>query len=120
MVEIPDFDRITKLPAVPRFTGARVAAVVVVELELDVVVVVGVVVLDVVVVVGVVVLDVVVVVGVVVLDVVVVVGVVVAVLVVLATEVGCAIHIHPINSARRTAAETGIKTVRLIFTVYLA
>jgi hypothetical protein len=39
VVEIPDFDRITKLPAVPRFTGGSAAAVVVVELELDVVVV---------------------------------------------------------------------------------
>jgi hypothetical protein len=38
VVEIPDFDRITKLLAVPRFTGSRAAAVVVVELELDVVV----------------------------------------------------------------------------------
>jgi hypothetical protein len=37
VVEIPDFDRITKLPAVPRFTGAIVAPVVVVELEFDVV-----------------------------------------------------------------------------------
>ena len=44
VVEIPDFDRITKLPAVPRFTGARAAAVVIVELELGVVVVVAVVV----------------------------------------------------------------------------
>ncbi len=40
VLEIPDFDRITKLPAVPRFTGARVEDGVDVELELDVVVVV--------------------------------------------------------------------------------
>lgn len=35
VVEIPDSDRITKLPAVPRFTGVRVAGAVVDELELD-------------------------------------------------------------------------------------
>jgi len=37
VVEIPDFDRITKLPAVPRFTGARAELVVVAEVvvELD-------------------------------------------------------------------------------------
>ena len=35
VVEIPDFDRITKSSAVPRFTGARVAPVVLVELELE-------------------------------------------------------------------------------------
>jgi hypothetical protein len=35
VVEIPDFDRITKLPAVPRFTGARAAAVVVVVLVVE-------------------------------------------------------------------------------------
>ena len=29
VVEIPDFDRITKFPAVPRFTGARAPEVVV-------------------------------------------------------------------------------------------
>jgi hypothetical protein len=33
VVEIPDFDRITKLPAVPRFTGVNVAAVVEAELK---------------------------------------------------------------------------------------
>lgn len=35
VVEIPDFDRITKLPAVPRFTGVRAEPVVVVVLVVE-------------------------------------------------------------------------------------